>query len=101
LQRNANDFRRVDDGNQIDILLTACIETEIALTLDHPGHPDAAVDGGILGDLAYRRFQGTFEDLHPGALIAFASPFLLGNLGDAFQQGEASTRYYALRHGRL
>ena len=57
--------------------LRAGVEAEIALAAQHARHDHAAVDRGVLGDLAGRGLERALEDLHAGPLVAFAFCFLL------------------------
>ena len=66
-KRDPDDLGRVDDAgfDQIDILLAAGIEAEIAFAFEHPRDHHAAVDRRVLGDLPGRRFERPLEDLTP------------------------------------
>ena len=56
--RNTDDLRRINNPrlHEVDILLASRVEAIVALAFQHAGHYDAAIDGGILGDLPRRRF---------------------------------------------
>ena len=81
--------------------LRAASKPRLPSLVQHAADHDAAVDGGVLGDLPRRRLERPAQDLHAGALVAFASRLLRLHGGDAAQQRQAAAGHDALGHRRL
>ena len=75
LQSGTSDLGRVDDtglDHILDVLLLLSIKAVVGLVgRDDLVDDDAALEAGVLGDLAQRSFQSLQDDLSTGALVAF------------------------------
>src|SRR5580704_315583 len=94
LQRASYDFGRIDDAllDHVDIFLVLGVEAEgLGLVVHDFADHDRALDAGILGDLAHRRFQRPEHDIDAGLdiviVVGDAANGLLGT-----QQRDAAAR---------
>ena len=86
LQSGAGDLGRVNDagGDHIlDVDFILSVKAVVGLVgRDDLVDDDAALEAGVLGDLAQRSFQSLQDDLRAGALVAFQSVAQLTDSGD-------------------
>ena len=96
LQSGAGDLGGVNDACGDHILhvdLILGVEAVVGLVgRDDLVDDDAALEAGVLGDLAQRSLQSLQDDLCAGALVAFQRVAQLTDCGDGVDGGSAAAR---------
>ncbi len=99
LQRGPRDHGRVDDarGDEIDDLARGGVQAEALLRLADVVDDDAALEAGVLRDLAERLLERAQDDAGAGALVVGVGVLLDGGRG--LQQRDAAAGHDALLEG--